>query len=95
MTAGFWWSDELWWRFALGRILAWAAWEKRRQSRRTPKVLGGAVVARVARRVELLVLAAAGAGDYLPDAVAPLVHFALGLERFHRADAAGSGRAAK
>jgi hypothetical protein len=35
---------ELWRRFALDALVAWAAWEKRRQSRRTPKVLGGAMV---------------------------------------------------
>jgi hypothetical protein len=33
-----------WWRFALDALLVRAAWEKRRQSRRTPKVLGGAVL---------------------------------------------------
>jgi hypothetical protein len=31
------------WRFALDQFAAWAALEKRRQSRRTPKVLGGAL----------------------------------------------------
>ena len=31
-------------RFALDAFAAWAAAEKRRQSRRTPKVLGGAML---------------------------------------------------
>jgi hypothetical protein len=31
---------ELWWRFALDALMAWAAWEKRRQSGRTPKWAG-------------------------------------------------------
>jgi hypothetical protein len=33
-----------WWRFALDALLVRAAWEKRRQSRHTPKVLGVAVL---------------------------------------------------
>ena len=35
------WGDGFWRRFALDAFVARAAWEKRWQSHRTPKVLGG------------------------------------------------------
>jgi hypothetical protein len=45
MTAGFLVREQSSWRFALGASVARAASEKRWQSHRTPKVLGGGLVA--------------------------------------------------